>query len=495
MVVAEVVDACLDLSAEVFKWFTRFARNNNVTLSEARKLLNSDELEEFKKDVNDYIEMGRANADGAFTKELENMSAKVHISRYESMLWQIKKISADVAHSEVETLDRYLNDTYQDTYLRNIYEFEKGTGIGVDFSRINENEVELLLDRPWAEDGKHFSERVWGEHRKDLVDSLNKDFRKMLVNGENPLDLAPKLQKRFDVTKYQAERLVHTESAYFAEEATAKSYDECGVEEYELIATLDYKTSEICRELDGKHYPVKKKQTGLNYPPFHPNCRTTTAPYIEDEELSKGTRIARDTEGNNTYVPADMDYIEWVESLDTDERSEFVKLRKINKNKKSDKRQYEKYRQVLGKENVPETIDKFRDLKYNDDKKEYEDLKHLYYEVSWQVRALENHTKGCEHRPPFNAKPNSVFDNYSEDGTLLQRRYYGRTGKPRLDIDMIDHGNPKKHPDVPHYHKWTWTRTRIGTGTRYNIKRGSNMPLEKWHIIANKDILRKEKKQ
>lgn len=51
------------------------------------------------------------------------------------------------------------------------------------------------------------------------------------------------------------------------------------------------------------------------------------------------------------------------------------------------------------------------------------------------------------------AAPNTVFDNY-KDGKLESRRYYGHTGKPRLDIDMTSHGNPKQHPVVPHYHGW-----------------------------------------
>ncbi len=203
---------------------------------------------------------------------------------------------------------------------------------------LDQDEINLVLDKPWAADGKHFSERIWGDRRAELVQELNKSLRKMLVTGENPVKLAPEIKKKFNVSERQAERLLRTEDAYFAEEATYNSYKECGTEEYEIIATLDYKTSEICRDMDGKHFPVENKKTGVNYPPFHPNCRTTTAPYIDDPELTEGdTRIARDSKGKNYYVPANMTYKEWYESLDSEERAAFVKLKKQDRKKKVDK--------------------------------------------------------------------------------------------------------------------------------------------------------------
>ena len=478
--------ASADVSAEIFKWFVRFANNNGLSLANAKKALNSDELKEFKKDVFDYIEMGRNNQNGAYSKELENMSARVHISRYEAVMFQIQKQIDALAGNEETNLRRLLEDTYRETYYRNIYEYEKGTGIGIDFSMLDQDEINLVLDKPWAADGKHFSERIWGDRRAELVQEINKSLRKMLVTGENPVKLAPEIKKKFNVSERQAERLLRTEDAYFAEEATYNSYKECGTEEYEIIATLDYKTSEICQEMDGKHFPVEEKKTGVNYPPFHPNCRTTTAPYIDDPELTEGdTRIARNSEGKNYYVPANMTYKEWYESLGSEERAAFVRQSKMDKNRKTDKEQYERYKKVLGKENVPKTFDKWQDLKYNDDKAEYEDIKHLYHEVNWQIKALENHTSGCVHTVPFIAQKNSVFDNYDENGILLQRRYYGRTGKPRLDIDMTDHGNPKKHKVVPHYHIWT----QKDKSDKWIRDDNHDNPPEKWHIIANKDIL------
>ena len=85
-------------------------------------------------------------------------------------------------------------------------------------------------------------------------------------------------------------------------------------------------------------------------------------------------------------------------------------------------------------------------MKYNDDKK-WKDIKEAYTDVNWQRKALVNRTKGTVHSVPYMGTPNSVFDNY-KDGVIQSRRYYGKDGKPKLDIDMSDHGNAKEHPVV-----------------------------------------------
>lgn len=75
------------------------------------------------------------------------------------------------------------------------------------------------------------------------------------------------------------------------------------------MATLDNRTSSICQEKDGEHYPVDDIQVGINYPPFHPNCRTTTIKYRED--YGDRTRMAKDKDGNNVKVPLGMNYEGW----------------------------------------------------------------------------------------------------------------------------------------------------------------------------------------
>ena len=142
--------------------------------------------------------------------------------------------------------------------------------------------------------------------------------------------------------------------------------------------------------------------------------------------------------------------------------------------------QYRRYKDTLGKSIG--SLAEFGRMKYNDDKK-WKDIKEAYTDVNWQRKALANRTKGTVHSVPYMGTPNSVFDNY-KDGAIQSRRYYGKDGKPKLDIDMSNHGNAKEHPVVPHYHNWYLT----DKGTLKRESKHDNA-LKLGHKIANSDIL------
>ena len=144
-----------------------------------------------------------------------------------------------------------------------------------------------------------------------MLQVLTEDITTMLVQGKNPQTLAEDFAKRFKTKEYEAYRLLHTESSFIIEQGTLAAYIEDGVEKYQILATLDMKTSDICREQDGKVYDVDKATVGVNYPPFHPFCRTTTVPYYDDDDLEGDTRVARDEKGRAIKVPANMAYREW----------------------------------------------------------------------------------------------------------------------------------------------------------------------------------------
>ena len=54
---------------------------------------------------------------------------------------------------------------------------------------------------------------------------------------------------------------------------------------------------------------------------------------------------------------------------------------------------------------------------------------------------------------PIKSKPNSKLVRYC-NGKKIQERYYGENGIAKMDIDYTNHGNPKRHPNVPHRHRW-----------------------------------------
>ncbi|HBE9530803.1 TPA: minor capsid protein [Clostridioides difficile] len=299
------------IEKDILAWYNRFAKNEGISLLEAKKLLNTRELEEFKWSVEEYIKYGKENAiNQKWMKELENASARVHITRLEALKLQIQQQVEVLYGNELDGIDKLMRDIYTSGYYHTAFNVQQGVNVGWSLMSLDTNRINKIISKPWATDGLNFSERIWGKHRPTLVNELHTKLTQSIIRGENPKNLVNDFAKRFNVSKSQAKNLIMTESAFFASASRKDCFSDLDVEKYEIIATLDLRTSNICRELDGKIFDMKDYQVGITAPPFHCRCRTTTAPWFEDEE---GYRAARGEDGKTYYVPFSMKYNEWYE--------------------------------------------------------------------------------------------------------------------------------------------------------------------------------------
>ncbi|HDF2340164.1 TPA: minor capsid protein [Clostridioides difficile] len=299
------------IEKDILAWYNRFAKNEGISLLEAKKLLNTRELEEFKWSVEEYIKYGKENAiNQKWMKELENASARVHITRLEALKLQIQQQVEVLYGNELDSVDKLMRDIYTSGYNYTTFNIQQGIGVGWSLMALDANRVNKIISKPWTSDGLNFSERIWGKHRPALINELHTKLTQSIIRGENPKNLVNDFAKRFNVSKSQAKNLIMTESAFFASASRKDCFSDLDVEKYEIIATLDLRTSNICRELDGKIFDMKDYQVGITAPPFHCRCRTTTAPWFEDEE---GYRAARGEDGKTYYVPSSMKYNEWYE--------------------------------------------------------------------------------------------------------------------------------------------------------------------------------------
>ena len=190
----------------------KFAQNNEMSMSKAKKLLKSEELEEFKWTVEEYIKHGENNVDDSFTKQLINASSKVHISRYESLLTELKCVINSFSAQTENKLGEHLKTAYSKNYLHTAFEIQKGTGVGVRLSGIDARSLDELIRMPWASDGSNFSERIWKD-RASLSQELEKQLKRNITLGKGPDEAAKAIAKRFETSKNNAYRLVQTESA------------------------------------------------------------------------------------------------------------------------------------------------------------------------------------------------------------------------------------------------------------------------------------------
>lgn len=301
--------AALETQKEINKLYTRLATENNITLTEAKKLLTTNELEEFRWSVEEYIKFGKENAIGqAWMKQLENASLRYRISRLEAMKIAMQNQVEVLMGNELDGMTKVMGEIYTEGYYRTGHLIQTGLGVGSSFAAIDAKRVETVLANPWVSDGRNFSERIWGSHRPALVNRLHTNLTQSIIRGDSPDKLISTIAKEFDVAKSKAGNLVMTESAYFGNVAQQDCYDELDVEMQEFCATLDSHTSDICRSMDGKVFCSNEVEIGVNAPPLHCRCRSVMVPYFDDNITE---RAARDEDGKYTTIPGNMSYEEW----------------------------------------------------------------------------------------------------------------------------------------------------------------------------------------
>lgn len=309
-------EAQKQIEGQISRWYQRFADNNGISLAEARQYLKGAALKEFKWDVQDYIKYGQDNAlMGGWMKELENASAKYHISKLEALKIQTQQSLEVMFSKQLGTVTGAMGDLFESGYYHTAYELQKGFNIGWDIAGLDQSQIEKVLAKPWAVDGKNFSERIWGNKQK-LISEVHGELTQNIMLGADPQKAIDSLAKKMKTSRYNAGRLIMTEEAYFSSAAQKDCFEELGVEQFEIVATLDSHTSDICRSLDGKHFPMKDYQPGVTAPPFHVFCRSTTVPYFDEDFGDIGERAARDEEtGKTYYIPNDMNYQDWKETF------------------------------------------------------------------------------------------------------------------------------------------------------------------------------------
>jgi SPP1 gp7 family putative phage head morphogenesis protein len=140
-------------------------------------------------------------------------------------------------------------------------------------------------------------------------------IRSGFVNGDTTEQILSTLRDDiFPVTSRAVQGFTRTALQHAAVTAREETWNQNKdiVTGVTIVATLDGKTSAICRTLDGNEYPLNSGPR----PPFHPSCRTTTAAALSEKFAfldQDATRRARDPEtGRVKYVNADLKYYGWL---------------------------------------------------------------------------------------------------------------------------------------------------------------------------------------
>lgn len=310
MHVNKLFDGAVDIvEKQIEEIFGKYARDSGISQDAALRLLNEKQTETMRRNL--MITLAQCQEEIARQAILARLNAPAYaarISRLEALKDLIHAQAYKVGSAAHYRLTDRLIDTYEQSYYRSIYDQQRRTETGFDFTKLTDRDVQAAIATNWA--GSNYSKRVW-KNTKKLAESLEEVITQDLMTGQSIRDMELALEARVVSERYKINRIIRTEVNHCCNQGTLMSYKAAGTLRYIYLATLDMRTSSICRSLDKEVFFVSKAKVGVNFPPMHPNCRSTTMAYPEDGIFPK-ERIARDPETNkNIHVPFDMSYAQW----------------------------------------------------------------------------------------------------------------------------------------------------------------------------------------
>lgn len=299
------------LNQEIDGIFEKYMTKHNLSEREAYDLLNQMTDHASIQELLQKLQNGTKDTEKKqIIQKLEAPAYRARIERLEQIQSQLDQIMRNVYQQELALSISHYAALAEEAYYKSIFDIQQRSGYGFSFAKVDQKMIDRLLKSRWS--GKNYSTRIWN-NTGALAQTLKEELLVSLVTGRTERETAEIIMQKFAQGSSQARRLIRTESSYITGQIDLQSYEECGIEKYVYLATLDLRTcQEDCAPLDGKIFPVKDAKSGVNMPPMHPWCRCTTISYFSDEILRSLRRRARDPVTGKTYtVPGDMTYKQW----------------------------------------------------------------------------------------------------------------------------------------------------------------------------------------
>ena len=298
------------LDKQINKIFDKFQRDYGLSERDARHVLKN------MKDKKELADLRRMLEARPNDPSIQHLLADLDSPAYAYRMKRLERLNADldlmrssIYLSEKQGSDDFYGDLMKDSYYKATFDLQQQTGLAYHFSGLPETEIKRLQGLKWT--GEAYSDRIWS-NTGALASSVKDELLVSLMTGRSVRDTSQAIAERFEAGQNKARRLVRTESAFFHNQMELLSYEDAEITRYKFVAVLDKRTSHICQQHDNKVYNTDEAVPGVNYPPLHPWCRSTTIAHDDGINYSKLERRARNPEtGKVEYVPADMSYNDW----------------------------------------------------------------------------------------------------------------------------------------------------------------------------------------
>lgn len=395
--------------------FDKYKTNYGLSEKEAKQLLstliNSYDYDEMKKKLQSNLTNDQRKE---LLKKLDSQAYQYRINKFKDMQNKLDDLMKNVYNIEVEkSTDTYIDSAFH-AYYRNVYNLQQGTGVAYNFNTLDSQLVDDMLRSKWS--GENYSQRIWN-NTTDLANSVKDEMMMGVLTNKTEKEMTDTIMKKFAVGAYQSRRLIQTESAAMSSFADQLAYEDAGIEKEMFIAVHDGRTSKVCQQHDRSIIDISKAQVGVNVPPLHPNCRSHMIPYIEGITDNMKQRQRNPKTGRDEVVDVNENYKQWLKRQQQEHGVDSVDtFMKKAKNLSSDRKQYQNYIKVIGKENMPKTLSKFQDLKYNDSDE-------------WNLLRKYKKSRYMGKLSAF-----STFDDYKKYRNIIQTQIVGLTTQDGIKI-------------------------------------------------------------
>lgn len=267
-------DAFRSIEKEVNDFMMKYAKDHKLDYTTVTQTLTPIDLAEYNQKIEELYAMYRDTGSEYIKIEIDRLNARAKITRLQALQDAINVELTKVTHEYQMTLEDTLIGLFTEQYK------EVSELLGIMAPVINREAIKTIIEYPYA--GKMFSDRIW-DNKDALVKYIKQNLTAGIIRGDSIQKMSRQMKKDLNVLYYQAERLVRTETNYAMNQGHLKGYADSGVvEKYEFLAAIDSRTSKLCKNQNGKVYKLSDATVGVNYPPLHPNCRSTVIPVLED---------------------------------------------------------------------------------------------------------------------------------------------------------------------------------------------------------------------
>ncbi len=272
--IVEVERIILQMYAEIAKellaFYAKYATDTGLTIQEVMKKADEFDVYAFRNKAKKYVKRKDFSDETNNALKLYNLSMKV--SREKLLKQQLDLIVKDSTLDIQDEIENKLVDAVD-------REVERQVHILGENVKIDDTEVKAVVNSNFK--GVNWSTRLW-QDMAVVQKEVERTTSNVLLRGRHPNEYIKDFKKQTNTTTYNASRLLVTESARVQAESQKLTYlKDLGEDgEYKYVAKIDKKTSKRYHSLNGKVFKVKDMIPGVNAPPMHPWCRSTTVPHV-----------------------------------------------------------------------------------------------------------------------------------------------------------------------------------------------------------------------